>query len=503
MAVPTACYSRRTLGDKDVAMAAPNESGRRTASEIPDRFLPGVPYADLPEPRPLRQVLGPSVLLLAGAIGSGEYVLWPYITSQVGLSLVWLVVIGVATQYFLNMEIERYTLATGETAVTGFTRLWKHWGWLFVIMTVVPWAWPGWATGGTTTLGFVLGYGADAVPYITIGVLVLIGLVLTASPVVYRTVEKIQFFMVGLIVLFVLYAALVLLGLDGWLALGAGFVAVTEIPPAIAAVPAATLLGAIAFAGAGGALNLVQSNWVRDKGLGMGARLPKIVSPFTGEETAAAATGYFFHRDEANMDRWRRWWRVADREQFVTFFVIGGLTLLVFMALTYVTIGTGTANESFDFIREEGEALSALQGPWLGTTFWLIGTVVLFSTNLAVLDMVGRVTADVLKTGYLRGSTRWTESRIYFVVVWAEIALGSVILLAGLSQPLILLVISSSLNGIVMFVYSVLLIRLNRGVLPREIGLGGVRLWAVAWAVLFYGGFSLFTVYDQVTKLLT
>ncbi len=482
-------------------MAAPSDRNTGVAPEIPSGFLPGVPYADLPEPKPLRQVLGPSVLLLAGAIGSGEYVLWPYITSQVGLSLVWLVVIGIGTQYFLNMEIERYTLATGETAVTGFTRLWKHWGWLFVIMTVVPWAWPGWATGGTTTLGFVLGFGADAVPYVTIGALVLIGLVLTASPVVYRTVEKIQFFMVGLIVLFVLYAALVLLGLDGWAALGTGFVAVTEIPPAIAAIPAATLLGAIAFAGAGGALNLVQSNWVRDKGLGMGARLPKIVSPFTGEETAAAATGYFFPRDEANMDRWRRWWKVADREQFVTFFVIGGITLLVFMALTFVTISTGTDAASFDFIRQEGEALSALQGPWLGTAFWLIGSVVLFSTNLAVLDMVGRVTADVLKTGYLRENTRWTESRIYFTVVWAEIVLGSVILLSGFSQPLLLLVISSSLNGIVMFVYSVLLIRLNRGVLPREIGLRGGRLVAIAWAVLFYGGFSLFTVYDQVVKL--
>ena len=250
-------------------------------------------------------------------------------------------------------------------------------------------------------------------------------------------------------------------------------------------------------------MNLTQSNWVRDKGIGMGARLPKIVSPFTGEETAAATTGYFFPRDEANMDRWRRWWRVANREQFLTFFVVGAVTLLVFMALTYVTIGTGTDEQSFDFIRQEGEALTALQGPWLGTTFWLIGSVVLFSTNLTVLDMVGRVTADVLKTGALRNSSRWTESRIYFTVVWAEIAFGSLILLSGLSQPLILLIISSSLNGIVMFVYSVLLIRLNRGVLPREIGLRGGRLWAIAWAVLFYGGFSIFTVYDQLAKLFT
>ena len=471
------------------------------ATELPSRHVAAVEYADLPEPLPIRKVIGPSVLLLAGAIGSGEYVLWPYITSQVGLALVWLTLLGVLTQYFLNMEIERYTLATGETAVTGFTRLWKPWGLLFVIMTIVPWAWPGWATGGTTTLSFALGFSEDAVPYITIGVLVLIGAILTVSPVVYQTVEKIQFFMVALIVLFVAYAAVFLLGGDGYSALARGFVEVDKIPDGVSDIGAATLLGAIAFAGAGGALNLVQSNWVRDKGLGMGARLPKVVSPFTGEEVAAPTTGYFFKRDEANMRRWNAWWKVADREQFVTFFVIGAITLFVFMTLTYVTVGTGTAAESFDFIKVQGDALSDSSGSWLGTTFWLIGSVVLFSTNLAVLDMVGRITADVLKTGPLKDSARWSESKLYFATVWLEIAFGSIILLSGVTQPIVLLVIASSLNGLVMFVYSCLLIQLNRGTLPREIGLKGGRLVALAWAVLFYGGFSVVLLIDQAKTL--
>ena len=197
---------------------AETTGGGNIATEIPSRNLAPVEYADLPEPLPMKRVLGPSVLLLAGAIGSGEYVLWPYSTSQVGLALVWLVLVGVGTQYFLNMEIERYTLATGETAVTGFTRLWKPWGALFIVMTIVPWAWPGWATGGTTTLSFALGFSEAAVPYITIGVLLLIGAVLTVSPVVYQTVEKIQFFFVGLIVLFMLYALVALIGVDGYAA---------------------------------------------------------------------------------------------------------------------------------------------------------------------------------------------------------------------------------------------------------------------------------------------
>jgi Mn2+/Fe2+ NRAMP family transporter len=463
-------------------------AGGNLATEIRSKHVGAIEYADLPEPLPMKKVLGPSVLLLAGAIGSGEYVLWPYITSQVGLTLVWLTLLGVLTQYFLNMEIERYTLATGETAVTGFSRLWKPWGLLFVVMTIVPWAWPGWATGGTTTLSFALGFSEDDIPYITIGVLVLIGIILTVSPVVYQTVEKIQFFMVGLIVIFVVYAAFFLLGGDGYAALGRGFVEVDKIPDGVSDIGAATLLGA---------LNLVQSNWVRDKGLGMGARLPKVVSPFTGEEVAAPTTGYFFRRDEENMRRWNGWWKVANREQFITFFVIGAITLFVFMTLTHVTVGTVT-EESFAFINVQGEALGDAKGDWLSTTFWLIGSVVLFSTNLAVLDMVGRVTADVLKTGPLKDSATWTESKLYFVVVWLEIAFGSIILLSGVDQPIVLLVIASSLNGLVMFVYSCLLIQLNRGMLPREIGLKGGRLVALGWAVLFYGTFSVILLIDQV-----
>jgi hypothetical protein len=472
------------------------------ATELPSKHLPAVPYADLPEPLPMRQVIGPSVLLLAGAIGSGEFVLWPYIVSQVGLAVVWLVVIGVLTQYFLNMEIERYTLATGETAVTGFTRLWKPWSYLFIVMTVVPWAWPGWASGGTTTLGFVFGLSPDVVPYITIAVLVLIGLILTVSPVVYQTVEKIQFFMVAVIVLFLLYIMFFLLGGEGYSALGQGFLDADQIPDAVSNVGTAALLGAIAFAGAGGALNLVQSNWIRDKGLGMGARLPRVVSPFTGEEVAAPTTGYFFRRDEQNLRRWHGWWKVANREQFLTFFVIGLIALLSFMTLTAVTIGSGSNTaESFDFIKLQGEALGDRQGDWLSTVFWLVGTVVLYSTNLAVLDMVGRVVADVLKTGPLRENGTWSESKIYFTVVWLEIIFGSIILLSGVTQPIVLLVIASSLNGLVMFVYSCLLIQLNRFNLPAEIRTTGVRLAALMWAVAFYGFFSVFLLIDQFGKL--
>jgi hypothetical protein len=91
---------------------------------------------DLPDPLPLRKIIGASVIILATALGSGELILWPYIVTQVGIGILWLAAVGFTMQFFLNMEIERYTLATGETAVAGFTRFWKPWGIIFILMTV-------------------------------------------------------------------------------------------------------------------------------------------------------------------------------------------------------------------------------------------------------------------------------------------------------------------------------------------------------------------------------
>jgi hypothetical protein len=91
---------------------------------------------------------------------------------------------------------------------------------------------------------------------------------------------------------------------------------IADFPETLSTVGAATLSGAIVFAGAGGANNLVQSNYIRDKDLGMGARILNIVSPITGEEGARPSLGYTFPTNEENMRRWKRWWKVANQEQF-------------------------------------------------------------------------------------------------------------------------------------------------------------------------------------------
>lgn len=473
---------------------------RKFATELPSKNLPAVEYRDLPEPVPLKRIIGASVIILATAIGSGEFVLWPNITQKVGLVFMWGAAVGFLIQYFINMEIERYTLATGETVVTGFTRFWKPWWWLFILFALGQNFWPGWATGGATTLSFAFGWENAPIVLITVLALIAIGIALTVSPVVYQTVEKIQGAMVVAIMAFVVIAVFLATDAGAWGALvteGASGIGRIPIEPELG-LTAAGLLGALAFAGAGGANNLVQSNYIRDKGMGMGQRVPRIVSPITGEEEARPSLGYMFPRTEENMRRWNGWWRVANIEQFFTFFVIGLASLIVFSVLAYSTLPIGEdLGEDFAFLQREGEVLKEQIAPWFGTGFFLAGTFALLSTNLGIIDYTCRLAADSLKVNALKDSTFWSESKIYFAFVWAMIAVGSSILMLGLNQPLVLVIIASSIAGVMMFIYSALLIQLNRKALPEEIKLKGVRHIVMWISFFFFGFFTVLLFWDQ------
>ena len=459
--------------------------------------LPPMPYRDMPEPLRLTQVLGPSVILAGLGVGSGEYIIWPFMTATVGMGFLWAAVLGVTVQYFLNMEIERYTLATGETAVAGFVRFWKPWGVLFCLFTILPNMWPGWGTSGVTILTFLMGGGN--VPLITIGILVASGIALTTSPVVYQTLERAQFFKVGLTLVFLAVAIVAAISPSAWADLPQALTNIGRLPDSDV-IPISLVLSGLVFAGAGGVNNLAQSNWIRDKGFGMGIYIPRIVSPITGEEAAAPATGSMMRQDAENIRRFHGWWAVASKEQLVSFWFICVFSITVFSALAYSTVfGQNIATgANLAFIKAEGEALKTIVGPWFGTFFWVFGSLSMILVALGTIDYIARIVADVLKTVYLQQSQRWTESRIYFIVAWGTILAGSIILLSGFNQPLLLLVVAACLNGMVMFVYSILLIQLNRRGLPPAIRVSGVRLGMLVFATLFYGFFAGWLVLVQI-----
>ena len=244
-----------------------------------------------PPPKSWFKLIGPGIIAAGVGLASGEFILYPYIASQVGLVFVWAALVGLVTQFFINMEIERYTLATGETALTGFSRFWRHWGLVFALMTFFANLWPGWATSSATMVTYLWGGNAN---YIAIGMLLTIGAILTLAPVVYVALERIQMVKVAAVLVLFAVAAIVAITADDW-ADTSQVVTDADIPAA--ELGFALLLGALAFAGGGGGQNLVQSNWIRDKRFGMGSYVPRIIRPVTGEPEAAPSTGLRLRAD--------------------------------------------------------------------------------------------------------------------------------------------------------------------------------------------------------------
>ncbi len=464
------------------------------ADAFPTRYLPRPQVRELPEePRRYWRLIGPGIVAAGVGLASGEFILFPYIASQVGLVFVWAAIVGLITQYFLNMEIERYTLATGETALTGFSRYWRHCGLVFAILTYFANLWPGWATSSATLVTYLFG---GEPRWIAIGMLIVIGLILTLAPVVYVALERAQMLKVAAVLTLFVVAAFFAIGAAAWRDLPQ---VVTQPRLPISELGFALLLGALAFAGAGGGQNLVQSNWIRDKGFGMGAYVPRLVSPVTGQPEAAPSTGYVFEPTQENLRRWRGWWRFANIEQLTTFVLITFVTILFTSLLAYSTVygREGLAN-NIGFIQTEGQVLGERVGSWFQYLFWAVGAFSLFAAALGIVDYTSRLAADVVKTSYARDAS---ESKIYAGLVWGLVLIGIIVLLVGFTQPIVLLVISAVVGGFMMFLYSGLLILINRKTLPEPIRVRGARLGALIWAIVLFGVLSVLTFRDQIAKL--
>jgi hypothetical protein len=64
-----------------------------------------------------------------------------------------------------------------------------------------------------------------------------------------------------------------------------------------------------------------------------------------------------------------------------------------------------------------------------------------------------------------------------------------------------MLVISAVTGGVMMFIYSALLLLVNRRVLPEQIRPGAMRVGALVWSFLLFGFLSMLTFNDQIPKL--
>lgn len=452
-------------------------------------------------------VVGPGVIVLGASIGSGEFLLGPAVFVRLGLSLLWVTGIAIFLQTVFNTELMRYTMATGEPVVTGFMRTRPSstmWAWIYAILYLMQVGWPAWAGTAAGAVFFLfaqrLPVAADATTTYMIGVgtFLLCVALLVVGRRIERTLEVLNWILVVCIIGGFLVLAVILVPLGTWLSALAGYTGYDTVHGKFSFLPEGAdffLLAALAaYSGAGGMINIVLSNWARDKGYGMAKLAGYIPAAMNSEKMDLSHTGFTFVADTENMSRWRGWWRIIRADQWGIFF-IGAMLGMMLPALLYVVlIPAGSDIRGPGISATLAQGIGSIGGPFMSGLVAFLGVWILFKTQLDILEGMVRSITDILWTGSRRCRDWFGRDvkKLYYavlamVVFWGIIALR-------FAAPIILLQLSANMAGIILMFSSIHLLYINTCLLPVAVRPAMWRRVALVFMSLFYGFFTVMSI---------
>lgn len=480
--------------------------------------LPPLAPADLPAyPGSFWRLVGPGAVLVGLSIGAGELIIWPTAVGRYGSGMIWAAGVGILFQMIINLEVARYTLATGETAYTGYARLWRGYAVVFIILNVTSWLLPGWARScGSALRALVLGPRVTPVEggpdwLWTALTFAIVTVALFGPKVVYRSVERWTESMVIIAVLGLIILAALVGTADHWKAVVRGAVNLGHKEPGVG-YP--RFFSWIVFAGAGGTANLFYSFYLRDKNMGMGARIPVLTNILRDRQPRDSLTGYRFPDREPNVERWRRWWRHVLQDQLLFFWLLNSFTILLFIFASLAVVHPMTERglvqwdglrayyqgKEIGFLALEALALGRMFPPAM-TIFLLVAVATLLSTQLTLVDGVARSLSDLIHTNFAF-ARRKPLGVWYAWVAGAWIVLGCVLtyVLETSTRAQSFLFLTGFSGGIAMAIYCPLTVLMNRRFLPASARPGPLMMGLMGLASAFYVGYAVYSVFSLLTS---
>jgi hypothetical protein len=461
---------------------------------------------DLPEPLPftgrnLFRIIGPGVILLATSIGGGEWLVGPALATKFGTQFMWIATVSIILQVIFNLEGMRYTLYTGEPIYGGFLRLKPgamFWAIYYCGMAFMSLGWPALALSSAGSLfasfmGRLPEPGDSQMIYVLgIAIIVVSLLVLSFGGTIEKMLEKVSYFMMGFVFLFLLFVNIKFIPFSHWWTTLAGFFQFT----AFGSNMDWTLMGALAAtAGSGGIGNMTVTSWARDKGLGMAHYVGAIPSAIGGRELRLSHVGKIFATTAENLRRWKIWQKYVHADQLY----VWGLLAFVGMFLN-VNLATGVIPAGTDL---QGMATGTYQAKYMAEKLWsglwfltlLNGFWILYSTQLGNTDLLIRTMTDVLwmASPEIRERRVQTVRKLYYALlipysVFACFALR-------MADAMTLFKVLANTAGVILAVASVQIFLVNRKFLPREVR-SPWREWVLLGCAAFYAFFAVLTLWS-------
>jgi hypothetical protein len=473
--------------------------------------LPAWEQDDLPEPLPFSlrnafRTIGPGAILLAGSIGGGEWLVGPAVAVKHGVGLMWIATIGIVLQTLFNLEAIRYTLYTGEPILSGIMRLRpgsRIWGVMYILLGAAQLGVP--AVGAACATVLFAGFAgrlpgeadANSMLLITWGLVAVTVVLLLFGGTVERMLEKLSWAMIVFIFVFLVVVNVVFVPASNWGRTVTGFVSFGYVPENASLLLMATLA---AMAGSGGIGNLGISNWVRDKGMGMGGRTGAIPSAIGSRQVQLSDTGKVFPLTGENLRRWRLWWKYVRIDQVWVWAV--GCFLGMFLNVNLVTAIMPAGADI------TGPAAGAFQAQYMADHLWrgfwflalLNGFWILYSTHLGNTDLVVRTTTDLLWTasGRVRQWPGSSIARLYYGLLLGFTVWGMIAVTWGHAMQLFM--VFATVAGLILAIAAVQILIVNTRLLPKELQPSLWRRAALLVCAAFYGTFFAVAVADQIAE---
>jgi hypothetical protein len=486
-------------------------SDEKQVKTVPGGCGPAFEVTDFPEPlrkitpKKLFMILGPAIIALGGTIGGGEWLIGPSLFVKWGLALLWITTISALLQVFLNLEMTRYTLYTGEPITVGFMRLKPgkaFWGWLFTIIGFCERGLPGWALGTATALAaFQLGRipgGPDKGTVLIWGYVVFIScaVIICLGKTIERTLEWANWAMMIVVLGGLFLLDLYIVPASIWWEGLVGFVSFGYMPKGVDVLLLGALVGYSAYGGFG---NNAITNWYRDKGYCMGAKVGYIPALIGGKVVHVSPVGKVAMPTELNISRWKGWWKLLNIDQWGVFY-FGAMAGMFLPGILYVAVlPRGSTLPAWGIAASSASGLIAKMGNFGWFLALFFGFWILYSTAISNVDLVVRQSTDMLwfSSEKLRKFSKMDIRRIYYpllliLTVWAVAYMNT-------SAPLIILAISANIANFTMALSAVATIRLNRKFLPKEFR---PALWREAILILTFIFFGFFFSVFFTVKIL-
>jgi hypothetical protein len=478
-------------------------------------------------------------------IGGGEWLLGPTVTAKYGGGLMWIATVAIVLQVFYNIECGRYALYCGEPVFTGFMRRPpgpRFWVGVMLLLNAAALV-PGLSTHAAAMIAALI---LDRPPTVDdrwlITPLAYACLFAVALPVllggkVYNMLQGIMADKVAVVLTFCLTLGVLFVGWESWWNVFSGFLKFGNVPVAdgrggeilvnalaerwwqgdwpVVSTASLVVLGAFAgYAGGGGLSNSTYSNFVRDKGWGMGSRVGAIPSAIGGRSVALSHVGKVFPLDDENRRRWAGWWRYILTDQ-VFIWAPGcfmGMALPALLSMQFAAHSTIPSEQyavAQSLITADGLRHAGWAWPAAGRLLWvaalMTGLMVMLPSQLSIVDDFSRRWTDAIWTANPRVRDTMSPHQvkfIYYAILGFYLLWSFVCAYFFSGAPKLMTDFIANFNNLAIGVTSFQVLGINRRLLPAELRPRWYHSAGITGCGVFYLGLAALVFVYKILPLM-